>query len=55
MNWFYRNVICPWQSEKDIRAAEKFIDRMLYKINEEEKKVILRYDQERDWMGGRAV
>jgi hypothetical protein len=49
VNWLYRNVICPWQTEREIKSAEKFIDRMLFKATDEEKLYILRYDQERDW------
>ena len=55
MNWLYRNVICPWQTDKEIKSAEKFIDKMLFKEKEETKLLILRYNEHRNWMGGRAV
>lgn len=47
----FRNVICPWQSEREIKNAEKFITAMLkkLKLSEEEERKLLLLDRP-DWV-----
>lgn len=52
MLWKYRNVINPWQTPREIRSAEKMIDRMLakLKLTQQEEFDLLRAEApDRDW------
>ena len=39
----FRNVLCPWQTEREIRSQEKTIEKMLksLKLSEEEEQKLL--------------
>ncbi|MHB8407730.1 MAG: hypothetical protein ACYDHY_06405 [Acidiferrobacterales bacterium] len=39
--WKYRNVVCPWQTPKEIKLACRFIDKMLLGKSEERCKLLL--------------
>jgi hypothetical protein len=45
----YRNVICPWQTRKEIHLATKFCDRLWYECDEAERNKIFRLEEERTW------
>lgn len=47
----YRNVICPWQTPREIRAQSKFLDRMFRKLDPFERRELLRLDSsDRVWL-----
>lgn len=48
----YRNVICPWQTTKELRLAVKFVDQLLrkLKLTPPERAAILNIDKpDRIW------
>ncbi len=46
----YRQVICPWQTPKEIRSAEKFCDRIWQRLTEDERREVFRLDgPPREW------
>jgi hypothetical protein len=50
----FRNVLCPWQTERELRSQSKTIERMLkkLKLTEEEERKLLRLDlPDRVWVG----
>lgn len=44
MNPDYRNVICPWQTPKEIYLAEKSVRSLMKKFSREEQIRLLRLD-----------
>lgn len=42
MNELYRNVICPWQRQKEIISQSRFIDKMIAGMEEETMTSLLR-------------
>lgn len=47
--WIYRNVICPWQTPKDIQSAEKFCAKIWNSLRVDERIAVFRLKEERDW------
>lgn len=48
----FRNVLCPWQTEREIQSQTKFIERMLkkLKLTEEQERELLFLDKpDREW------
>jgi len=45
----YRNVICPWMSQKDIDSAVKFCDRIWAGLSEPERYITFRIGTVRRW------
>ena len=47
--WKYRNVLCPWQTENEIKRQVSFLNKMTRSWSEEKMRRVLRLDYERQW------
>ena len=52
MNPKYRNVLCPWQTKRDIKSQQKTLDKMLAELQltpEAEAKLLGLDRPDREW------
>lgn len=40
----YRNVLCPWQSENDLKVQIKTLNRLMFGLSVDRRREILRLD-----------